>query len=88
MRRSGECSQILRQTTAVERATVKPAVPSEGARDWILGVRHLVREVLVARTVEDYVVRLVTATRPTDGADHDVASAWRGGGGADIRARI
>ena len=41
-------------------------LPEDRAQAWILNARRLVREVLVAKPIEDYVVRLVTATRPTD----------------------
>ena len=67
---SEELSRIIRETTSTEAGAVKPVLAPEQARAWILGARRLVREVLVARPIEDYVVRLVTATRPdTDGAE-------------------
>ena len=73
---SEELSRIIRETTSADAAAVKPVLPSESAQAWILGARRLVREVLVARPIEDYIVRLVTATRPdTDGADHP-ARKW------------
>jgi len=66
-----ELSQILRQTTVVDTASVRAVVPTERAHAWILNARRLVREVLVASAVEEYVVRLVTSTRPDDnGADN------------------
>ncbi|MBI1991880.1 MAG: AAA family ATPase, partial [Candidatus Omnitrophica bacterium] len=61
-----ELSQILRQTTTAETAVANATLPREQAQGWILNARRLVREVLVARAVEEYVVRLVTATRPSD----------------------
>lgn len=65
-----ELSRIIRQTTVVEPATVTTVLPAEKAREWILAAQRLVRQVLVAKPIEDYVVRLVTSTRPnTDGAD-------------------
>ena len=67
---SEELARIIRETTSTEAGAVKPVLAPEQARAWILGARRLVREVLVARPIEDYVVRLVTATRPdTDGAE-------------------
>ena len=67
---SAELSQIIRQTTVAEAASVQPVLPPEQAREWIVSARRLVREVLVASPVEEYVVRLVTATRPSeDGTD-------------------
>ena len=68
---SDELSQVLRRTTVVEAATIEPVLPSSEAREWILSARRLVREVMVARPIEEYVVRLVTATRPSnDGAEN------------------
>ena len=68
---SPELSQILRQTTAAEAAAIRAVLPAERAQAWIVSARRLVREVLVAGAVEDYIVRLVSATRPSeDGADN------------------
>jgi MoxR-like ATPase len=61
-----ELSQILRLTTVVDAAAVKPVLPHDRAQAWILNARRLVREVLVAKPIEEYVVRLVTATRPNE----------------------
>ena len=63
-----DLSRIIRQTTSVNPAVIKNVLGPEVAQTWILNARKLVREVLVARPIEDYIVRLVTATRPgTDG---------------------
>ena len=68
---SEELSRILRQTTVVETASAASVLPQDRAQGWILDARRLVREVLVATPIEEYVVRLVTATRPSeDGADN------------------
>ena len=61
-----ELSQIIRQTTIAERSSVKPVLPLERSREWILNARQLVRAVLVASAVEEHVVELVTATRPQE----------------------
>ena len=67
---SEELSRIIRQTTVVETASMKPMVPQDRAQAWINAARRLVREVLVASPIEAYVVKLVTATRPgEDGAE-------------------
>ena len=67
---AAELSQILRQTTAATTMTVHTVLPPDRARAWILSARQLAREVLVATPVEEYVVRLVSATRPgADGAE-------------------
>ena len=77
---SEELSKILRQTTAAEAASVTPVLPHEDAQTWILAARRLVREVLVASPIEEYVVRLVTATRPSeDGADNPATRFLRYG---------
>ncbi len=68
---ASELSRIIRQTTVAESVTIKPVWPPERAHAWILNARRLVREVLVASPIEEYVVRLVTVTRPgDDGGDH------------------
>ena len=64
-----DLGRILRQTTAAVAADVRQVLPHDKARDWILNARRLVREVLVARPVEEYVVRLVSATHPGGAAD-------------------
>jgi len=59
-----ELATIMRQTTATDLPAVKQVLSHEAARTWIVQARHLVREVLVAKPIEEYVVRLVMATRP------------------------
>ena len=73
---SEELSQIIRQTTAAESAVVEPVWPPERAQEHILSARHLVREVLVAKALEDYVVRLIDATRPGDDGTEHAATRW------------
>ena len=63
-----ELGEILRRTTVVEEQHIAQVLPQGKEREWILQARRLVREVLVARAVEDYVVQLITATRPDDRA--------------------
>lgn len=59
-----ELMQVLRQTTVADAASIRPVFPADQAQAWILSARRLVREVLVAGAIEEYVVRMVTATRP------------------------
>jgi MoxR-like ATPase len=67
---SDELSKILQQTTTAETASVSPVLPEDRAQGWILSARRLVREVLVATPIVEHVVKLVTATRPSeDGLD-------------------
>ncbi|MBI2104825.1 MAG: MoxR family ATPase [Candidatus Omnitrophica bacterium] len=68
---SEELSTIIRQTTSAHSAVVEPVLPAAKAQAWILAARRLVREVLVASPIEAYIVKLVTATRPSeDGAEN------------------
>ncbi len=71
-----ELSRILQRTTVAETALVRAVLPRDRAQTWILGARRLVREVLVARPIEEYVVRLVTATRPSDGDVDNLATRF------------
>jgi len=74
---SAELSQIIRQTTSVEVSSVRQVLPPREAQAWILRARRLVREVLVATPVEEYIVRLVSATRPSeDGAAENPAKRF------------
>lgn len=67
---AADLSKIIRQTTASDAVEIKPVLSEQNAKGWILGGQRLVRDVLVASSIEDYVVRLVTATRPdADGVD-------------------
>ncbi len=68
-----ELGRIIRQTTVAELPEIRTVLPTDDPRAWILNARRLVREVLVARPVEEYIVRLVTATRP-DSASTEGAS--------------
>ena len=63
---ASELSQIIRQTTIADASSVNTVLPHSQAQAWILKARRLVREVLVATPIETYVVRLVSATRPSD----------------------
>ena len=59
-----ELSAIIRLTTVAAIAATKPVLASDRAQAWIVAAQRLVREVLVAKPVEEYIVRLVTSTRP------------------------
>lgn len=61
---SEELTRILRQTTVATLPDVRRILSSDHAKTWVLHARRLVREVLVAKPIEDYVVQLVSATRP------------------------
>ena len=80
-----ELGRILRQTTVADVPAVRLVLPDERARDWILKAQRLVREVLVARPIEEYVVKLVKATHP-DGSASD-ARPGEGDGRAGGAAR-
>ncbi len=55
-----ELHEIIDRTTTEHHAEVSPVV----SKDEILEMQHLVRTVPVARHVQDYAVRLLTATHP------------------------
>ncbi|MBI4597089.1 MAG: MoxR family ATPase [Candidatus Omnitrophica bacterium] len=73
---SEDLSRILQQTTTAEIVSAKPVLPQAKAQEWIMNARRLVREVLVAREVEAYIVKLVTATRPNDEDAAHAANRW------------
>ena len=73
---ASELAEVLRRTTTAESPSVKPVLEPDRAQDWILKARHLVREVLVAKPVEEHVVQLVTATRPPDGGSENLAAKF------------
>ena len=57
-----ELNSILERTTGAVTAVAKPVLD----RDRILTMQKLVREVPIARHVQDYAVRLLQATHPTE----------------------
>jgi MoxR-like ATPase len=61
---SGELREILKRTTAAARGEVKPAFDPASAASEIFEMQKLVREVLISAEVEQYIVEIVTATRP------------------------
>ena len=70
-----ELGKILRQTTVAELPEVPQVLKSDEARAWILRAQHLVREVLVATPIEEYVVRLISATHGR-GASEELAKRF------------
>jgi len=65
-----ELHAILDRTTGVEDSSVPAAL----ARDRILEMRELVRQVPIARPIQDYAVRVIEATHP---ARSDIAEVKR-----------
>jgi len=59
----GELKEILRRTTGVATHQTTSVI-SEAQRDHIEEMQHLLRQVLIAPPLEDYVVSLVQATQP------------------------
>jgi MoxR-like ATPase len=57
-----ELNQILERTTGTEIPKVQPVL----SRDKIITMQQLVREVPIAKHVQDYAVRLLQATHPTE----------------------
>ncbi|WP_433927958.1 AAA family ATPase [Sorangium cellulosum] len=58
-----ELNSILERTTGTEAIAVRPVLDKER----ITAMQRLVREVPVAKHVQDYAVRLLQATHPTEG---------------------
>jgi len=58
-----ELNQILARTTGNESPEVKPVL----SRERLLAMQRLVREVPIALHVQDYAVRLLQSTHPTEG---------------------
>ncbi|WP_437285293.1 AAA family ATPase [Sorangium sp. So ce406] len=62
-----ELNSILERTTGTEAIVVRPVLN----RERITAMQRLVREVPVAKHVQDYAVRLLQATHPTEGESLD-----------------
>ncbi len=58
-----ELKEILQRTTGAESADVSRVLSADGA-ELTGGMKQLLRQVLIAPPIEDYVVRLVHATQP------------------------
>jgi MoxR-like ATPase len=58
-----ELREILKRTTGTEGGEIDRIVPEDGGRH-INEMKQLLRQVLIAPPIEDYVVRLVHATQP------------------------
>jgi MoxR-like ATPase len=58
-----ELREILKRTTGAESGEIAKALPSDGGR-LVNEMKRLLRQVLIAPPIEDYVVRLVHATQP------------------------
>jgi len=63
-----DLSLIIRQTTVAETTKARLILPHDRAQSWINKARRLVREVLVARPIEKYIVNLIGSTRPAGNA--------------------
>ena len=70
-----ELMKILTQTTTTAQYAITPPFPPDGAIERIAQMRRLVREVLVARQVEEYIAQLVMATQPAGHAATLVTAA-------------
>ena len=58
-----ELREILKRTTGIETADMQKVLPEDGGK-LINEMKQLLRQVLIAPPIEDYVVRLVHATQP------------------------
>ncbi|MBI2988349.1 MAG: AAA family ATPase [Deltaproteobacteria bacterium] len=70
-----ELGEILQRTTGAGLQEAGQVLPNNGA-EVIAEMKHLLRQVIIAPPLEDYVVRLVHATHP---------AANKGGGIAEVR---
>ena len=61
-----ELREILKRTTGTEDAGISRVLPDDGGQ-LIRAMKQLLRQVLIAPPIEDYVVRLVHATQPLAG---------------------
>ncbi|MBI1367720.1 MAG: AAA domain-containing protein [Planctomycetes bacterium] len=59
--------EIALATTSREAEALEPVLQKSD----ILQIQHVVRQVIVARPIADFAVRLVRGTRPGDAANHD-----------------
>ena len=59
----GELREILKRTTGTESAAIAKVLPDDSGQ-LVSAMKHLLRQVLIAPPIEDYVVRLVHATQP------------------------
>jgi MoxR-like ATPase len=68
-----ELREILKRTTGTESAAISKVLPDD-AGQLIRAMKQLLRQVLIAPPIEDYVVRLVHATQPFLGNGGNPAS--------------
>jgi len=61
-----ELTRIISATTGPALASASPTFAPEDAADRIEALKHLVREVMVAPAVEQFVARIVRATQPSN----------------------
>ena len=61
---SAEMKEILARTTGEERAVIQPILPPQQTAQMILGMRQLVRQVVVSPVVQDILVGMIFALTP------------------------
>jgi MoxR-like ATPase len=71
-----ELKEILQRTTGAERAGLSKVFADDGV-DRIAEMQKLLRQVLIAPPIEDYVVRLIHATQPISSNGKPAESAVR-----------
>jgi MoxR-like ATPase len=59
-----ELREILKRTTGADTGEISQVLPEDGG-ELVNEMKQLVRQVLIAPPIEDYVVRLVHATQPS-----------------------
>ena len=73
-----ELREILKRTTGIETADMQEVLPEDGGK-LINEMKQLLRQVLIAPPIEDYVVRLVHATQPQNSPNSPVRQYLRFG---------
>ncbi len=61
---AAEHHEILKRTTTTNSYEIKAVLSQAEAADRLIALQQLVREVLISKSVEKYIVDIVTATRP------------------------
>jgi MoxR-like ATPase len=73
-----ELREILKRTTGIETADMQEVLAEDGGK-LINEMKQLLRQVLIAPPIEDYVVRLVHATQPQNSPNSPVRQYLRFG---------
>ena len=76
-----ELREILRRTTVEERPQITAVLDAASAPETVARLRRLVRQVVIAPPLEDWIVALITATTPNGASAASVSTYLRFGPG-------